>query len=188
MSRPFPSCLGAGPVAVLGSRSLPVCVLWRVFRFAAWLARAGRPVWSGGALGADSAAVAGALSASGSVRVFLPASLSLAALGSPGLPWGSPRSLLASLPVSSLVPFAGGFSGSFVSRLWLRSSALLSALRSAPGSSVVLFVSASALLSRRGGSFRSLRAALRLGFVPGRSLFVFSVSASGVVRLVRPRV
>ena len=188
MSRPSLLRFGPGPVAVLGSRFLPVCALWRVFRFAAWLARAGRPVWSGGALGADSAALAGALSASGSVRVFLPGPVSLASLGRPGLPWGSPRALLASLPPWSVVPFAGGLSGSFVARLWLRSSALLSALRSVPGSSDVLFVSASSLLSRRGGSVRSVRAALRLGFVPGRSLFVFSVSASGAVRLVRPRV
>jgi hypothetical protein len=185
VSRPFPACLGAGPIAVLGSRSLPVSVLWRVFRLAAWLARSGRPVWSGGALGADSAAVAGAVSASGTVRVFLPGLVSLVGRGRPGLPWGSPRALVASLPPWSVVPFAGGVSGSFVSRLRLRSLALLSALSRLPGSSVVLFVSEAALLSSRGGSARSLRAALRLGFVPGRSLFVFSVSVSGVVRLVR---
>lgn len=169
--------VGGGCVAVLGSRSLPVSALWSVFRFGRLLASAGWSVWSGGALGADSAGLAGALSVGGRVRVFLPAFVSSVPAGSGSLPWSLPRRLVSSLPVGSVVSWAAGRSGSFVFRLLARSRFLLRSLP--PRSCVVVFVSSAAWAARRGGSVASVRAALRLGFVPGRSLFVFSVSRSG---------
>ena len=168
---------GGGAVAVLGSRSLPSSALRFVFLFSRALASRGWSLWSGGALGADSAALSGALSVGGFARVFLPASVSSVPLGSGSLPWSSPRRLVSSLPLRSVSSFASGLRGSFSSRLLSRSRVLLSSLPS--GSSVVVFVSSASWLARRGGSFASVRFALRLGFVPGVSLFVFLVSPSG---------
>lgn len=180
----FPHILGPGPVAILGSRNLPAPALWRVWRLGAWVAASGFPVWSGCALGADSAGIAGALFASGQVRVFLPDAPIMAAMGSFGLPWSSPRGLLVRIPSFSVVPFAGGTSGTFITRLFARTRALLRALRLQAGSSVVLFISSTAFRSGTGGSFFTLRVALQLGFIPGQTLFVFSVSPSGLVQSV----
>jgi hypothetical protein len=44
---------------------------------------------------------------------------------------------------------------------------------------VVVFVEQAALVSGRGGSLFSVRQALKLGFVPGASLFVVGVGPSG---------
>jgi len=44
---------------------------------------------------------------------------------------------------------------------------------------VVVFVEQAALVSGRGGSLFSIRQALKLGFVPGQSLFVVGVGPSG---------
>ncbi len=104
----------SGPVAVVGSRKLPVPALLGVARLGRWLGRARRPLWSGGALGADSAASAGALAQGGRVRWWLPAAFLQLPVGSPApvvqgpggaFPLSAPRALARSV---SCVPFAGG--------------------------------------------------------------------------------
>ena len=175
----------SGPVAVVGSRKLPVPALQGVARLGRWLGRSRRPVWSGGALGVDSAASAGALSQGGLVRWWLPAAFGQLPVGSPCpvvrgpagcFPLSAPRALARSV---SCVPWAGGpASAPFHVRLFQRTRSLLLALRAAGGGSVVAFIGRQALLSRKGGSWFTVREALRLGFVPGQSLFVVAVGAS----------
>ena len=71
----------SGPVAVVGSRELSVPALSAIARFGRWLGRKRRPLWSGGALGADSAASAGALAQGGAVRWWLPAAFAQLSVG-----------------------------------------------------------------------------------------------------------
>ncbi len=94
----------SGPVAVVGSRSLPSGALLSVARFGRWVGRS-RPLWSGGALGVDSAASAGALAQGGQVCWWLPAGFGELAAGSsspvvrgPGgvFPVSAPRQLARS--------------------------------------------------------------------------------------------
>ena len=135
----------SGPVAVVGSRSLPSGALLSVARFGGrWVGRS-RPLWSGGALGVDSAASAGALAQGGQVCWWLPAGFGELAAGS-------------SSPV----------------------------VRGAGGGSVVCFISQVALSARRGGSYFTVRRALRLGFRPGVSLFVVLVGEPAGFSLLSP--
>ena len=175
-----------GPVAVLGSRQLPGPALLSVARLGRWVGSRRRPLWSGGALGADAAASAGALCQGGSVRWWLPGSPKELPAGSPSpvvrgpfgaFPVSAPRLLARSV---ALVPFAGG-PGVLppVRRLLGRSQSLLLALRSASGGSVVVFVEQAALVLGRGGSLYAIRQATKLGFVPGQSLFVVGVGPQG---------
>ena len=175
-----------GPVAVLGSRQLPVAALLSVARLGRWVGSRRRPLWSGGALGADAAASAGALAQGGSVRWWLPGSPRELATGSlspvvrgpsGAFPVGAPRSLARSV---ALVPFAGG-PGSLpaAKRLLGRTQSLLLSLRSVGSGAVVVFAGQAALASGRGGSLYAIRQARKLGFVPGASLFVVGVRPSG---------
>lgn len=176
----------SGPVAVLGSRRLPAPALLSVARLGRWLGSRRRPLWSGGALGADAAASAGALCQGGSVRWWLPGAprelpvgaLSPVVRGSFGaFPVSAPRSLARSV---ALVPFAGGpVALPAVRRLLGRTQSLLLSLRSAGSGAVVVFVEQAALVSGRGGSLYSVRQALNVGFVPGASLFIVGVGPSG---------
>ena len=176
----------SGPVAVLGSRQLPAPALLSVARLGRWLGSRRRPLWSGGALGVDAAASAGALAQGGPVRWWLPGSPKDLPAGSPSpvvrgafgvFPVSAPRSLARSV---ALVPFAGGpVVLPAVKRLFGRSLSLLLSLRSAGGGAAVVFVEQAALVSGRGGSLYSVRQALKLGFVPGQSLFVVGVGPLG---------
>ena len=176
----------SGPVAVVGSRQLPLGALQSVARLGRWLGRGRRPLWSGGALGADSAGSAGCLAQSGFVRWWLPVGCSQLPRGSSSpvvrgpagvFPLSSPRTLARSI---SCVPWAGGpASASFGVRLLQRSRILLLSLQSAGGGSVVAFIGQQALGSRRGGTWFTVRQALGLGFVPGSSLSVVVVGPSG---------
>ncbi len=166
----------SGPVAVVGSRSLPSAALLSVARFGRWVGRS-RPLWSGGALGVDSAASAGALAQGGQVCWWLPAGFGELAAGSsspvvrgPGgvFPVSAPRQLARSV---RCVAWSGGPSSAsvpFSERLFQRSVSLLLSLRGAGGGSVVCFISQVALSARRGGSWFTVRRALGLGFRPGR--------------------
>ena len=175
----------SGPVAVVGSRQLPVPALQSVARLGRWLGRNHRPLWSGGALGADSAASAGALCQGGSVHWWLPASCSALPVGSPqpvvrgpagSFPLSAPLALARSV---SCVAFAGGPAAlPYHVRLFQRTRTLLLSLQGKPQSAVVAFVSQQALLSRKGGTWFTIRQALKLGFVPGQSLFVVAVQPS----------
>ena len=176
----------SGPVAVLGSRQLPVPALLSVARLGRWLGSRRRPLWSGGALGADAAASAGALCQGGPVRWWLPGAPRELPVGSSSpvvrgpsgaFPVSAPRSLARSV---ALVPFAGGpVALPAVRRLLGHTQSLLLSLRSAGNGTVVVFVEQAALVSGRGGSLFSVRQALKLGFVPGVSLFVVGVGPSG---------
>ncbi len=177
----------SGPVAVVGSRSVPAGALLSVARFGRWVGRS-RPLWSGGALGVDCAASAGALAQSGQVCWWLPAGFGELTVGSsspvvrgPGgvFPVSAPRQLARSV---RCVAWAGGPSSasvSFSERLFQRSVSLLLSLRGAGGGSVVCFIAQSAFSARRGGSWFSVRRALGLGFRPGVSLFVVAVGSAG---------
>ena len=194
----------SGPVAVVGSRSLPSAALLSVARFGRWVAclsqavgRQGRsrPLWSGGALGVDCAASAGALAQGGQVCWWLPAGFGELAAGSsspvvrgPGgvFPVSAPRQLARSV---RCVAWSGGPSSAsvpFSERLFQRSVSLLLSLRGAGGGSVVCFISQVALASRRGGSWFTVRRALRLGFRPGVSLFVVLVGEPAGFQLLSP--
>lgn len=137
-------------------------------------------------LGADSAASAGALAQGGSVHWWLPGAPRDLPVGAPApvvrrpfgvFPVSASRSLARSV---ALVPWAGGpVLLPAVKRLFGRSQSLLLSLRSAGGGAVVVFVEQAALVSGRGGSLFSVRQALKLGFVPGQSLFVVAVGPSG---------
>ena len=201
-SSAVPSCVFSalsalsGPVAVVGSRELSVPALQAIARFGRWLGRKRRPpclrqaergrqVWSGGALGADSAASAGALAQGGAVRWWLSAAFAQLPVGSPApavrgpagaFPLSAPRALARSV---SCVPWAGGpASLPFHARLFQRTRTMLLSLQGAGQGAVVAFIGQQALLSRKGGSWFSVREALRLGFAPGESLFVVAVGAS----------
>ena len=175
----------SGPVAVVGSRSLPSAALLSVARFGRWVGRS-RSLWSGGALGVDSAASAGALAQGGQVCWWLPAGFGELAAGSSSpvvrgpagvFPVSAPRQLARSV---RCVAWGGGHSSaSFSTRLFQRSVALLLSLRGAGGGSVVCFIAQSALSARRGGSWFTVRRALGLGFRPGVSLFVLVVGPAG---------
>ena len=175
----------SGPVAVVGSRSLPSAALLSVARFGRWVGRS-RPLWSGGALGVDCAASAGALAQGGQVRWWLPAGFGELPVGSsspvvrgPGgvFPVSAPRHLARSV---RCVAWGGGpSSASFSTRLFQRSVSLLLSLRGAGGGSVVCFIAQSALAAQRGGSWFTVRRALGLGFRPGVSLFVLVVGPAG---------
>ena len=177
----------SGPVAVVGSRSLPSAALLSVARFGRWVGRS-RPLWSGGALGVDSAASAGALARGGQVRWWLPAGFGELAAGSSSpvvrgpagvFPVSAPRQLARSV---RCVAWSGGppsASVSFSTRLFQRSVLLLLCLQGVAGGSVVCFISQSALAARRGGSWFTVRRALRFGFRAGASLFVVSVGPAG---------
>ena len=177
----------SGPVAVVGSRSVPSGALLSVARFGRWVGRS-RPLWSGGALGVDCAASAGALAQSGQVCWWLPAGFGELSVGSsapvvrgPGgvFPVSAPRQLARSV---RCVAWSGGPSSAsvpFSERLFQRSVSLLLSLRGAGGGSVVCFIAQSAFSARRGGSWFSVRRALGLGFRPGVSLFVVVVGAAG---------
>lgn len=92
-------------------------------------------------------------------------------------PVNAPRALARSV---ALVPFAGGpVALPPVRRLLGRTQSLLLSLRSAGSGAVVVFVEQAALASGKGGSLFSVRQALKLGFVPGQSLFVVGVGPSG---------
>ena len=104
----------SGPVAVVGSRSLPAGALLSVARFGRWVGRS-QPLWSGGALGVDSAASAGALAQGGQVCWWLPAGFGELAAGSsspvvrgPGgvFPVSAPRQLARSVRCVALVGWA----------------------------------------------------------------------------------
>ena len=149
----------SGPVAVVGSRSLPSGALLSVARFGRWVGRS-RPLWSGGALGVDSAASAGALAQGGQVCWWLPAGFGELAAGSsspvvrgPGgvFPVSAPRQLARSV---RCVAWSGGPSSAsvpFSERLFQRSVSLLLSLRGAGGGSVVCFISQVALSARARG-------------------------------------
>ena len=184
----------SGPVAVVGSRSLPSGALLSVARFGRWVGRS-RPLWSGGALGVDSAASAGALAQGGQVCWWLPAGFGELAAGSsspvvrgPGgvFPVSAPRQLARSV---RCVAWSGGPSSAsvpFSERLFQRSVSLLLSLRGAGGGAVVCFISQVALSARRGGSWFTVRRALRLGFRPGVSLFVVLVGEPAGFQLLSP--
>jgi hypothetical protein len=184
----------SGPVVVVGSRSLPVGALLSVARFGRWVARGHRPLWSGGALGVDSAASAGALAHRGQVRWWLPAGFPELSIGSsapvvqgPGgvFPVSAPRQLARSVRCVSWAGGPASASVSFGARLLHRSVSLLLSLRAAGGGSVVCFIAQSALVAKQGGSWFTVRKALALGFVPGVSLSVVAVGSSGF-QLVSP--
>ena len=186
-----PSCVFSalsalsGPVAVVGSRELSVPALQGIARLGRWLGRKRRPLWSGGALGADSAASAGALAQGGPVRWWLPAGFAQLPVGAPApvvrgpggfFPLSAPRTLARSV---SCIPSAGGpASLPFHVRLFQRTRTMLLSLQGVGKGAVVAFIGQQALLSRKGGSWFTVREALRRGFVPGQSLFVVSVGAS----------
>ena len=175
----------SGPVAVVGSRKLSAPALQAIARLGRWLGRKRRPVWSGGALGADSAASAGALAQGGYVRWWLPAAFAQLPVGSPSpvvrgpggaFPVSAPRTLARSI---QCVPWAGGPARvAFHVRLFQRTRSLLLSLRGKGQGAVVAFIGSQSLLSRKGGTWFTVREALRLGFVPGQSLFLVAVSSS----------
>ena len=118
----------SGPVAVVGSRSLPSGALLSVARFGRWVGRS-RPLWSGGALGVDSAASAGALAQGGQVCWWLPAGFGELAAGSSspvvrGPGGGAPRQFVLFVAWSgvfrfcafqrAVVPAVGRFFSRFV--------------------------------------------------------------------------
>ncbi len=177
----------SGPVAVVGSRQLSVGALQGVARLGRWVGGASRPLWSGGALGVDSAASAGALAQGGSVRWWLPAAFLHLPVGSPSpvvrgsagvFPLSAPRALARSV---SCVAWAGGpGSLSYRVRLLQRTRTLLLSLQGKGNGAVVAFIGQQALLSRKGGLlWFTVRQALKLGFVPGQALFVVAVGSSG---------
>lgn len=84
------------PVVCFGPRRVPSSVLEAAFVCGRFVAGSGRPVWSGGARGCDSAFVSGAESVGGSVRVFRP----LPGSGVPGLFARSELCLRSALAVS----------------------------------------------------------------------------------------
>ena len=184
----------SGPVAVVGSRSLPAGALLSVARFGRWVGRS-RPLWSGGALGVDSAASAGALAQGGQVCWWLPAGFGELAAGSSSpvvrgpagvFPVSAPRQLARSV---RCVAWSGGPSSAsvpFSERLFQRSVSLLLSLRGVGGGSVVCFIAQSALSVRRGGSWFSVRRALGLGFRPGVSLFVVLVGEPAGFQFLSP--
>ena len=174
-----------GPVAVVGSRQLPPAALQSVARLGRWVGRNHRPLWSGGALGTDSAASAGALCQGGSVRWWLPASCSALPAGSqqPSVrgpagtfPLSAPRTLARSV---SCLSFAGGPAAvPYHVRLFQRTRTMLLSLQGQPQTAIVAFLSHQALASGKGGTWYTVRHALKLGFVPGQSLFVIAVTPS----------
>jgi hypothetical protein len=155
-----------GPVAVVGSRQLPPAALQSVARLGRWVGRNHRPLWSGGALGTDSAASAGALCQGGSVRWWLPATCSALPAGSPQpsvrgpsgtFPLSAPRTLARS---ASCLPFAGGpATVPYHVRLFQRTRILLLSLHGKPQPAIVAFLAQQAFVSRKGGTWFTIRQA-----------------------------
>ena len=92
-------------------------------------------------------------------------------------PLSAPQTLGRSVSSSA---WAGGPSSlPYRVRLFQRTRTLLLSLRGKSGGAVVAFVAQQSLVSRKGGTWFTVREALRRGFAPGQSLFVVVVGASG---------
>ncbi|MDZ7721657.1 MAG: DNA-processing protein DprA [candidate division KSB1 bacterium] len=166
-------------VGIFGSRHLSESELSNIYHFSRALCISGSSIASGGALGADSAALAAAVSLSQPALVYLPGRRSQVPRGQAGAPWTSPAAIINKLPSDYVIEYGGGSAGTFQQRCVRRSAALIRHLAAMPGrSAVCIFISMPSYRAQQGGSWHEIQAAQTSGFVLGQSLFVFICSGN----------
>ena len=161
-------------VGIFGSRHLSETVLSNIYHFSRALCMSGSRIASGGALGADSAALAAAVSLSVPALVYLPGRISQVPRGQAGAPWTSPAAIIRALPSAYVIEYGGGAADTFPQRCVRRSAALIRHLAAMPDrSAVCIFISMSSYRAQQGGSWHEIQTARSAGFILGQSLFIF---------------
>jgi hypothetical protein len=169
----------ANPAGILGSRDLPESALRAVFGTAAAHAAEGGETWTGGARGADTAALAGAQAVGGKCKVYLAGCVDDVAKGEGDWPWSRPRELVRSCRAGEVIEYAGKVNANYRVRLVFRTRELLKDLRGIQGAEVWVFIAQKSYLEKKGGSVQTICEALKLGFVAGETLKVWIADDQG---------